>query len=76
MDKNWKTTTSFFYYARKNERERKSSFEQKKKPEHLSSKKGTRTIKTHHHVSQFVRRSSDFWNSHAVKCTRDVENTR
>ena len=37
-------------------------------------KKSHRTI-THHHVSQFVRCSSD-GNSHAVKCTRDVENTR
>jgi len=62
--------------ARKNEREKKLFFRAKEETRTTFLKKRHRTIKTHHHVSQFVRCSSDFWNSHAVKCTRDVENTR
>jgi hypothetical protein len=67
-----------FFDARKNEREReKALFSSKRRNLNTTFlKKRHRTIKTHHHVSQFVRCSSDFWNSHAVKCTRDVENTR
>jgi len=70
-----KKQKAFFFpcMAAKREKKKKLFFEKKKK--HTRQKKVTEPITHHHHVSQFVRCSSD-GNSHAVKCTRDVENTR
>lgn len=64
-----------FFITHAKTREREKALSSKEETRTTFLKKRHRTIKTHHHVSQFVRCSSD-GNSHAVKCTRDVENTR
>lgn len=70
-----KKQKAFFFPCMAAKREKKKLTLFREKEETHSPKKVTEPITHHHHVSQFVRCSSD-GNSHAVKCTRDVENTR